>query len=111
MPEIYLYRIPVDLRRYTNGLVLLIEQELGRNPFSCTLYVFTNGQRNKIKFVMWKDSGFVMYYKALAEERFKRPKPADELLALTGEKNNWLLDGYNINLFEGNKKLRYDNLV
>lgn len=70
----------------------LVEQELGHNPFSGALYAFTNRQRNKIKCVMWEDNGFVMYYKALAEEKFKWPKPADELLSLTGEQINWLLD-------------------
>ena len=29
LPEIYLYREPIDLRKQANGLVLLIEQELG----------------------------------------------------------------------------------
>ena len=93
MPEIYLYRAPVDFRKQANGLALLVEQELEHNPFSGALYAFTNRQRNKIKCVMWEDNGFVMYYKALAEEKFKWPKPADELLALTGEQINWLLDG------------------
>ena len=51
-----------------------------------------------------------MYYKALAEEKFKWPKPADELLSLTGEQINWLLDGYDISLFKGHKKLQYDSL-
>ena len=34
MPEIYLYRAPVDFRKQANGLALLVEQELGHNPFS-----------------------------------------------------------------------------
>ena len=110
MPEIYLYRAPVDFRKQANGLALLVEQELGCNPFSGALYAFTNRQRNIVKCVMWEDNGFVMYYKALAEEKFKWPKPADELLALTGEQINWLLDGYDISLFEGHKKLHYDSL-
>ena len=52
MPEIYLYRAPVDFRKQANGLALLVEQELGHNPFSGALYAFTNRQRNKIKCVM-----------------------------------------------------------
>ena len=30
---------------------------------------------------MWEDNGFVLYYKALAEEKFKWPSPTDELLS------------------------------
>ena len=34
----------------------------------------------------------MLYYKALAEEKFKWPSPADELLSLSAEQINWLLD-------------------
>lgn len=110
MPDIYLYRAPVDFRMQAQGLAALVERELGHNPFSGALYAFTNRQRNKIKCVMWEDNGFVLYYKSLAEEKFKWPKPADELLILTGEQINWLLDGYDISLMQGHKKLSYEYL-
>ena len=110
MPEIFLYRAPIDFRKQANGLALLIEQELGRSPFTGALYAFTNRQRNKIKCLMWEDNGFVLYYKALAEEKYKWPKPADELMPLTGEQINWLLDGYDISLLKGHKMLHYEAL-
>ncbi|QSR34333.1 transposase [Marinobacterium iners] len=108
MPEIYLYREPIDFRKQANGLAVLIEQELGRSPFTGALYAFTNRQRNKIKCLMWEDNGFILYYKALAEEKFKWPSPADELMPLTGEQINWLLDGYDISLLQGHKTLHYE---
>ena len=88
MPQIYLYRAPIDFRKQVNGLAALIEQELGHNPFTGALYAFTNRQRNKIKCLMWEDNGFVLYYKALAEEKFTWPSLADDLLPLTGEQIN-----------------------
>ncbi|EPF7428213.1 IS66 family insertion sequence element accessory protein TnpB [Klebsiella pneumoniae] len=110
MPEIYLYRQPIDFRKQANSLALLVEQAFGLNPFSGALYAFTNRQRNKIKCLMWEDNGFVLYYKALAEERFKWPGPADELMPLSGEQINWLLDGYDISLLRGHKPLNYETL-
>ena len=110
MPEIYLYRAPIDFRKQANGLALLVEQELGHSPFTGALYAFTNRQRNKIKCLMWEGNGFVLYYKALAEEKFKWPKAADELMSLTGEQINWLLDGYDISLLRGHKTLQYEAL-
>lgn len=107
IPAIYLYRTPIDFRKQANGLALLVEQGLGHNPFSGALYAFTNRQRNKIKCLMWEDNGFILYYKALAEERFRWPEPSDELLPLTGEQINWLLDGYDISLMQGHKALAY----
>ena len=65
LPEIYLYRAPVDFRKQAQGLAVLVEQELGHNPFTGALYAFTNRHRNKIKCLMWEDNGFVLYYKAL----------------------------------------------
>ncbi|AHK80075.1 transposase [Ectothiorhodospira haloalkaliphila] len=41
LPEIYLYRTPIDFRKQANGLALLVEQELGHSPFSGALYAFT----------------------------------------------------------------------
>jgi transposase len=109
LPEIYLYRAPIDFRKQANGLALLVEQELGHSPFTGALYAFTNRQRNKIKCLMWEDNGFVLYYKALAEERFQWPAPSDELMPLSGEQINWLLDGYDISLLKGHKKLHYES--
>lgn len=111
MPEIYLYREPVDFRKQVGGLAALVEQELRHSPFTGALYAFTNRQRNKIKCLMWEDNGFVLYYKSLAEEKFKWPSPSDALLTLTGEQINWLLDGYDISLLQGHKKLHYESVI
>jgi len=110
MPQIFLYRLPIDFRKQVNGLALLVEQQLGHNPFSGALYAFTNRQHNKIKCLMWEANGFVLYYKALAEERFKWPGPSQELLSLSGEQINWLLDGYDITLLQGHKMLQYESV-
>ena len=108
MPRIFLYRDPVDFRKSYRGLAAIVEQEFGDNPFDGALYAFTNRQRNKIKLLMWEDNGFVLYYKALAEETFRWPRPEDDVMPLTGEQINWLLDGYDISLMKGHKKLHYE---
>ena len=110
MPRIYLYRNPVDFRKSFRGLAAIVEMELGHNPFDGGLYAFTNRQRNKIKCLFWEDNGFVLYYKSLAEEKFRWPRPGDELMSLNGQQINWLLDGYDISLMHGHKKLHYDAL-
>jgi transposase len=108
MPNIYLYRDPVDFRRSFRGLAALVEQEVGHNPFDGGLYAFTNRRHDKIKLLYWEDNGFVLYYKSLAEEKFRWPRPQDEVMALTGEQINWLLEGYDISLMRGHKKLHYE---
>ena len=110
-PAIYLYRQPIDFRKQVSGLAALVEQELGHDPFSGALYAFTNRHYNRIKCLMWEDNGFVLYYKALAEERFKWSRQSDELMALSGEQINWLLDGYDIMLLTGHRVLDYRNIA
>lgn len=34
MPQIYLYRAPIDFRKQAHGLAALVEQQLGHNPFT-----------------------------------------------------------------------------
>ena len=111
MPDIYLYREPVDFRKASQGLAAIVVQALGHDPFAGALYAFTNRQRNKIKCLYWEDNGFVLYYKALAEERFHWPKAgSDDVLTLSGQQINWLLDGYDIALLQGHKSLRYESV-
>jgi transposase len=110
MPHIYLYRQPVDFRKSFRGLAAIVAQELDHDPFSGALYAFTNRHRNKIKCLFWEDNGFVLYYKSLAEEKFRWPRAGEDVLPLTGEQINWLLDGYDISLMKGHKKLHYEAL-
>ena len=110
MPDIYLYRDPVDFRKSFRGLAAIVEQELDQNPFNGGLYAFTNRQRNKIKCLYWEDNGFVLYYKSLAEEKFRWPRKGDEVVSLNGQQINWLLDGYDISLMTEHKKLHYDSV-
>ena len=91
MTDIYLYREPVDFRKQSNGLAAIVERELGHNPFSGGLYVFTNRHRNRIKMLMWENNGFVLYYKALAEEKFLWPRTDNEVISLTGQQINFQL--------------------
>ena len=110
LSEVYVYREPIDFRKGHRGLSVLIEQELDHDPLSGTLYVFRNRQANKVKCLFWEDNGFVLYYKALAEERFHWPSSEHELITLSGEQLNWLLSGFNISLMRPHKVLTYESV-
>lgn len=110
LPKVFIYRDPIDFRKSHRGLAAIVELEIGHNPFSGHLYAFTNRQRNKIKCLLWEDNGFVLYYKSLSEEKFKWPKRTDEVITITGEQMNWLLDGYDIMKMKPHKKLHYDSI-
>lgn len=110
LPMVYLYRHPVDFRKSHRGLTAIVQMELGHDPFSGTLYIFRNRASNKIKIVFWEDNGFVMYYKSLAEEKFRWPEEGEELLTITGEQLNWLIDGYDIASMKPHRILQYESV-
>ena len=110
LTQVFLYQDVVDFRRGHRGLSSLIEHELGHDPFSGSLYVFANRQRNKIKCLFWEGNGFVLYYKALAEEKFHWPQADQELITLNGEQLNWLLEGYNVALMKPHRRLHYESV-
>lgn len=110
LAQVFLYRDPVDFRKSHRGLGAIVELEIGHNPFNGSLYVFINRRRNKIKCIFWEVNGFVLYYKSLSEEKFKWPKHEEDVITLTGQQVNWLLDGYDISQIKPHKKLHYESL-
>jgi len=108
LPRVWLYREAVDFRKSYRWLSVLVEQELGHNPFSGELYVFRNRSRNRIKILLWEANGFVLYYKAFAEQKFRWPRGDEQVLTLDGQQLNWLLDGYDIAQLQPHKKLSYE---
>jgi transposase len=52
----------------------------------------------------------VLDYKALSEDRFYWPKAGDEVISLTSQQINWLMDGYDINLLRRHKQRQYKRI-
>ena len=67
---VYLYRLPVDMRKAINGLVAIVEAEMELDPFSASLFVFCNRKRTLVKMVAWEGNGFVLWMKRLEKSRF-----------------------------------------
>ncbi len=111
LPKVYLCREFVDFRKGINGLSLMVEQALALNPFDETLFVFCNRQRNKIKILYWERNGFCLWQKRLEKDRFKWPKQIEtEVITLSGQELNWLLDGFDIWHNDIHKTLYYQSI-
>lgn len=106
--EVYLHRAPVDFRLQQRGLAALVEQSMQVNPFSGSIFAFTNRRYNKVKLLTWEKSGFVLWYKCLVEEKFHWPrKLSQEVVSVSSEQLNWLLDGYNVWQMKPHRILSY----
>lgn len=71
----YLYSEATDMRKGFNGLSGLVRNELDQDPMSGAVFIFINRRRNKMKLLVWEDSGFVLYYKQLQQGTFELPRP------------------------------------
>lgn len=112
LPEVYLCREPVDFRKGINGLAILVEQALNHDPFSEKLFVFCNRRRNRVKVLYWERSGFCLWQKRLEKARFHWPRKASgDVVTLTSQQLNWLLDGYDISRMKPHKKLSYTSVL
>lgn len=112
LPVVYLCRDAVDFRKGINGLSVLVEEALCLDPFSDHLFVFCNRGRNRIKILYWERNGFCLWQKRLEKSRFHWPRRADdEVITLTSQQLNWLLDGYDIARLKPHEKLHFSSVL
>ncbi|CDL00968.1 conserved protein of unknown function [Magnetospirillum gryphiswaldense MSR-1 v2] len=82
-----------DMRRGMNGLALLVQQGLGRDPHAGDLFAF-RGCRGDLLKIIWHDGvGMSLYAKRLERGRFIWPSPTDGIVAITSAQLAYMLDG------------------
>lgn len=112
VPAVYLCRDIVDFRKGINGLAVLVEDSMNLNPFSEQLFIFCNRKRDKLRILYWERNGFCLWQKQLEKEKFKWPRKADsDVVTLTGQQLNWLLDGYDVMRMQAHKTLKYSTVL
>lgn len=69
----FLYRQATDMRKSFNGLSGLVNGEMSHSLLSGDVFIFINRRRDRLKLLVWEDSGFVIWYKRLEEGTFELP--------------------------------------
>lgn len=96
--RVYLACGPTDLRKSIDGLAALVKESFNLDPFSSSLFVFCNRQRDKVKILRWDHNGFWLYYRRLERGRFQWPEKTagTTSLAIDYRQLRWLLDGLSL---------------
>jgi len=82
-----------DMRKGMQGLALLIQQGLKRDPHCGDLYVF-RGRAGALVKIIWHDGiGMSLYSKRLESGRFVWPSPADGAVAISAAQLAYMLEG------------------
>ena len=92
--QVYLVSGVTDMRKATQGLSIIVSEQLEHNPFDGSVFVFCNRQRDKLKILYWERNGFWLYYRSLQKGKFKWPMQNNlSTISLTLRELQWLLDG------------------
>jgi len=83
----------VDMRKGFNTLAAMVEADFKLDSRSGHLFVFFGKGTSKVKILYWDRNGFVLYYKSLAEGRFRPPKIAATRYPLSLSDLTLLLEG------------------
>lgn len=75
--RIYLARDPVDFRKAHDGLLAIVQNEFGDDPFDGSLFLFLNRRRDRIKILHWDRDGFWLHYKRLEKGTFRIVVPGE----------------------------------
>ena len=82
-----------DMRKGMQGLALLVQQSLSRNPHGGDLFVF-RGRAGALVKIIWHDGiGMSLYAKRLEKGRFIWPVPKDGAVAISTAQLAYMLDG------------------
>jgi len=107
-PQIYLYPQIVDFRKYIDGLTSVIMEQMLLDPFSESIFIFTNKRKNKIKMIYWDKTGFALWMKRLEKDRFIWPKNIDQnVVQINQSQLEWLLEGIDIWKIKKHKHLEF----
>ena len=108
-PDICLFTGFTDFRCGINSLITMISTA-GKDPFSNTIYIFCNRNKDKIKMVYWGGAGFWLLLYRLEEGKFRWIKE-NGYKNISYKQLEWLLDGLELEPKYYNKELHYDFVV
>jgi transposase len=82
-----------DMRKGFDGLALIVQETLQRDPHSGHLFVF-RGRRGDLIKCLWHDGqGMCLYSKRLEQGRFLWPSAADGTVTISTAQLGYLIEG------------------
>ena len=98
----------MDFRKSINGLCGEVQNTLGADPQSGSLFVFTNKRRDALKLLFWEDDGFWLLYKRLEAGTFELPLVAAgaRSVSISYGQLQWILAGVELGSVSMRKRYR-----
>lgn len=95
--KIYVAVEAVDMRKGFEGLYGLVRDQLGHDPLSGHLFLFTNKTKTRLRALVWDGSGLWVCAKRLEKGRFRWPEAAGKhSLMMRSEELAMLVNGLDV---------------
>lgn len=91
--RIFAATAPVDFRKGFDGLVAIVRETFGEDPFTGALFCFFNKRRDRVKMLVWDRNGFWLFYKRLERGTFERIDGSAPRVEIDRAQMSMLLEG------------------
>lgn len=96
--KIYVAVEGVDMRKGFDGLYGLVRDQLGQDPLSGHLFLFSNRTRTRLKALVWDGSGLWVCAKRLEKGRYRWPAATEKQVSvmMRAEELSMLVNGLDL---------------
>ena len=94
--HIYLACGYTDMRKSIDGLAALVAARFHLDPHQPALFLFSGRRKDRIKALLWDETGFLLLYKRLENGRCQWPNAPEDLVELSQQQLRWLTEGLSI---------------
>lgn len=98
--KIMLATKPVDMRKGANSLAYFIQSEFNLDPRKDYLFVFFSRKSDRVKVIYWDRNGFALWYKILANGKFRLPRAHNDRIRISGSDLNLILEGLDLTNYQ-----------
>lgn len=102
--KVFLVAGPTDMRKSFDTLAAVVRAVIAEDPLSGCLFVFCNRRRDRLKVLLWEDSGFWLLSKRREQGTFGWPESSRIKVQYNTAELAALLAGLELS---GGRRLRY----
>ena len=91
--KVFVATRPVDFRKGIDGLALAVQEMFGLDPFCGAVFVFRSKRADRIKLLIWDQTGMVLVHKRLECGKFVWPQAQDGVMRISSAQMAALFEG------------------
>lgn len=90
--HIYLACGHTDMRKFA----ALVVSRFHLDPLQPALFLFCGRRKDRIKGLLWDETGFLLLYKRLEDGKYQWPDESKDVLEISEQQLRWLTEGLTI---------------